>query len=122
MLMIKLTCPFLAYSIMVHSNMWSLLQGYAFGLNATSTDPLRLAGFSSKVLSFLSAGLLTFSPDWQTFSHQVAGVVPYMVEKFVDLAKMYHDPERWQLLSDAAYEQANNLVWDKVLQPFLNLF
>jgi hypothetical protein len=100
---------------------WELLNKYHLGLNTVSMDPLRRAGFSSKVLTCLSAGMPVFSPDWQTFSHQVAGVVPFNTDNFVELVERHHGPLLWQKLSDQAYDQAQELRWDKILAPYLDL-
>jgi hypothetical protein len=100
---------------------WKLLDRYHIGLNTVSTDPLRIAGFSSKVLNYLSVGMPVFSPNWQEFSHQVEGIIPFEEENFVELAEKYHEPEAWQELSNAAYMQAQELQWQKVLTPFLDL-
>ena len=100
---------------------WKLLDRYHLGLNTVSTDLLRIAGFSSKVLNYLSVGMPVFSPDWQEFSHQVEGTIPFEEENFIELAEKYHNPEAWQELSDAAYMQVQELRWQKVLIPFLDL-
>jgi hypothetical protein len=92
---------------------WETLRRYQFGVNTVSMDPVRLAGFSSKVLAYLSVGL--------PFSHQVEGVVPFELEDLPALIEEYRVPEAWHALSDAAYEQANALRWGKVLQPLLDL-
>jgi hypothetical protein len=99
----------------------SVLRGYPFGLNTISEDPLRKATLSSKVLTYMSLGLPSFSPSWQRFSHQVEGVIPYEADNFVELVAYYHQPDVWQTLSDAAYEQAHELRWEKVLQPMLGI-
>jgi hypothetical protein len=102
-------------------DMWETLEEYPFGLNSVSTDPLREASFSSKVMAHLSVGLPTFSPSWQRFSHQVDGVVPFEIENFVNLVKEYHQPETWRILSDEAYEQAQTLRWEEILEPLVEL-
>lgn len=96
---------------------WETMRRYQFGLNTVSTDPLRKAGFSSKVLAYLSLGLPCFSPEWQVFSHQVAGVVAYTEGNFNSLVEENHAPNRWRALSDAAYQQARQLDWRKVFEP-----
>ena len=98
-----------------------LLNKFAYGINTVSKDPLRHAGFSSKVLTFLSVGLPVFSPDWQEFSHQVSGVIPYNEKNFLQLVDENFSRQRWQQLSDAAYEQAQELSWTKILGPLLDL-
>jgi hypothetical protein len=100
---------------------WELLRKYHLGLNTVSMDPLRKTGFSSKVLTYLSLGMPVISSDWQNFSHQVSGVVPYKLENFVELVERHHDPLVWQELSDQAYAEAQELHWDKILAPFLDL-
>jgi hypothetical protein len=102
-------------------NKYAVYDKYAFGLNTVSVDPLRQAGFSSKIFSYLSVGLPAFSPTWQRFSHQVRGVVPYDVNTFSQLAENNYQRDAWQILSNEAYGQAQDLSWEIVLTPLLDL-
>ena len=100
---------------------WEILKKYQFGLNTVSTDPLRKAAISSKVLTYISAGLPALSPEWQISSHQIAGVIPYNIENFVELVENHHDRDVWQNFSDMAYAQARELRWEKILLPYVEL-
>lgn len=99
-----------------------ILCNYQFGLHTASCDLVRRQGLASKVLTYLSYGLPSFSPEWQLMSHQLHGVIPYNVSNFPSLLESYLEPTRWQEMADAAYEQAQELEWSKVLQPLMSLF
>ena len=102
-------------------NEWETLNKYQFGLNTVSTDPLRKVGFPSKVFTYLNVGLPSLSPTWQIFSHQVSGVIPYRTDNFVELVEKHHKQDIWQKFSNLAYAQAQELHWQKVLFPLLEL-
>jgi len=94
---------------------------YQFGLHSATRDLVRCYGFASKLMTYLAYGLPSFSPEWQLVSHQLHGVIPYTEEHFGDLLEEAIDPVRWHNLADAAYDQAQKLEWDKVLEPLLSL-
>lgn len=98
-----------------------ILCNYQFGLHTATSDLVRRYGFASKVMTYLSYGLPTFSPEWQLLSHQLDGVIPYNEGNFPSLLESATEPDRWQELADAAYEQARKLEWCNVLQPLLPL-
>ena len=97
-----------------------LLQ-YQFGLNTVTKEVLRRNGFSAKVLTYLSYGLPVLFTEWEKFPHELEGCIPYNQENFLDVIEECADEQTWQELSDAAYEQAKELAWDKVLEPFLEV-
>ena len=98
-----------------------ILCNYQFGLHTATSDLVRRYGFASKVMTYLSYGLPTFSPEWQLLSHQLRGVIPYNEESFSALLEDAVEPARWQELADMAYEQAQELEWSRVLEPLLSL-
>lgn len=98
-----------------------VLSHYQFGLHSATKDLVRRFGFASKLMTYLSYGLPSFSPEWQMVSHQLEGVIPYNEENFEELLENATKPARWQELADMAYEQAQELEWSKVLQPLLPL-
>lgn len=100
---------------------YETLRKYQFGLNTVTTDPVRISGFSSKVLAYLSVGLPTLSPDWQLFSHQVRGVIPYVPASFNELIERYRDEVAWNAIAKEAIEQAYELEWNRVLNPLLDI-
>lgn len=98
-----------------------VLDQYQFGLHSATKDLVRRYGFASKLMTYLSYGLPSFSPEWQLVSHQLGGVIPYNEGNFSDLLENAAKPAHWQELADMAYEQAQELEWRKVLQPLLSL-
>jgi hypothetical protein len=100
---------------------YEIFSSYQFGLNSVSTDAHRKAAHSSKILTYISAGLPVFSPDWQTYSHLVDGVIPYNEENFMELVQINRQKSQWEQLSEAAFAQAQELRWEKVLQGYFEL-
>jgi hypothetical protein len=94
-----------------------ILNNYQFGLNTISKDIYRQNHFSSRVLAYLSFGLPVLSPDWMKFSSTLKGVLPYNESNFLEVVEKYSDFNEWVKISDAAYQQALDLDWSKVLLP-----
>jgi hypothetical protein len=94
-----------------------VLSNYQFGLNTISKDIYRQNHFSSRVLAYLSYGLPVLSPDWMKFSNTLKGVLPFNEDNFLEVVEEYSDSEKWAKISDAAYQQALELDWKKVLLP-----
>jgi hypothetical protein len=92
-----------------------ILRNYQFGLNTVCKGPIKF--HSSKILTYLSYGLPSLSPDWLQFSHELKGVLPFNENNFVDLVHCYSDQDKWEKLSAAAFEQAHELDWNLTLQP-----
>jgi hypothetical protein len=65
--------------------------------------------------------LPVLSVDWLQFSHELKGVLPFNKENFLEIIDSNSEPEKWEKLSNAAYEQAIELDWNKVLVPLENL-
>jgi hypothetical protein len=93
----------------------SVLSNYQFGINTTAKHVFRL--HASRIMNYLAYGLPVFSPDWLQFSHELKGVIPYNEENFVELIEKNSERNRWENLSNEAYEQAHELDWNLVLQP-----
>ena len=51
------------------------------------------------------------------FSNSLKGVLPYNENNFLEIVEAHLDSEKWATLSDAAYQQALELDWQKVLKP-----
>lgn len=98
-----------------------ILCQYQFGLHSATKDLVRRYGFASKLMTYLSYGLPSLSPEWQLVSHQLEGVISYNEENFRSLLEDLINPERWQELANNAYEQAIQLEWSKVLAPLLDI-
>jgi hypothetical protein len=98
-----------------------ILKNYQFGLNTVSKDAFRRSHHSSRILSYLAYGLPVLSVDWLQFSHELKGVLPFNKENFLEIIDSNSEPEKWEKLSNAAYEQAIELDWNKVLVPLENL-
>jgi hypothetical protein len=94
-----------------------VLSKYQFGLNTISKDIFRQNHFSSRVLTYLSYGLPTLSPDWMKLTNTLRGVLPYNEENFLKVIDEYSESEKWKRLSDEAYQQAIDLDWREVLKP-----
>lgn len=94
-----------------------ILASYQFGLNTITKDIFRQNHFSSRVLAYISYGLPALSPDWMKFSNSIKGVISFNENNFLELIEEYSDYEKWKKISDAAYEQALELEWRKVLEP-----
>jgi hypothetical protein len=94
---------------------------YKFGVSTASREPLRQWGFASKVLTYLEYGLPSFSPEWQRFSHQLRGVIPYAPESYASLVEEYSEKGKWDSTSRACLEQAAELSWESVLKPLVLL-
>lgn len=94
---------------------------YQFGLHTATDDLVRQYGFASKLMTYLSYGLPSFSPEWQLVSNQLRGVIPFTEENFKELLEDAAKPAKWLELSDMAYEQAHALEWAKVLEPLNDL-
>lgn len=94
---------------------------YQFGLNTVSKEILRRNAFSSKILSYLAYGLPCLFPEWQIFPHELGGCIPYNEDNFWEIVEKYSEKDEWQRLSKEAIAQAEDLRWDKVLKPLIEL-
>jgi hypothetical protein len=98
-----------------------ILREYQFGVVTCTRDPLRSNGFSAKHLEYLAYGLPTLVPAWRRHLELLRGSVPYEEGTFRSAVEALADPEYWQRLSDAAYDQARRLAWDETLRPLQTL-
>jgi hypothetical protein len=96
-----------------------VLSRYQFGLHTATTDKGRRFGFASKVMTCLSYGLPVLSPKWQLLSQQLRGVISYEEATIESLIEHAAEPDNWAKLADAAYDQAQELSWNKVFKPLL---
>jgi hypothetical protein len=94
-----------------------ILNNYQFALNSVSKEIFRRNHHSSRILTYLAYGLPVLSPDWQEFSHDIKGVLPFNEENFIEILEDYSTPDKWEKTSKEAYEQALELDWKKVLIP-----
>jgi len=92
---------------------------YQFGLETVPRWVFRL--HSSRIMSYLAYGLPVLSPAWMNFSHELKGVLPYNEDNFLTLLEEHSDRERWERLSEEAYEQARELDWSITLRPLEKL-
>jgi len=98
-----------------------ILRNYQFGLNTISKDKFRCNHHASRIMTYLAVGLPVLSPDWLQFSYEVKGVLPFNENNFLNILDEYSDKEKWENLSEEAYEQALELDWKNVLQPLERL-
>jgi hypothetical protein len=95
----------------------TILRGYQIGLITSRPDELRLYGFSAKHPQYLAYGLPVLVPASRRFRHLLRGSVPYDEQSFLSVVRGLSSFERWQEVSDQAYEQAQRLAWDETLRP-----
>ncbi|MBI4317903.1 MAG: hypothetical protein HY675_05385 [Chloroflexi bacterium] len=99
----------------------SQLTKYQFGINTVSRELLRRQGFSSKIFMYLSYGLPCLFAEWEEFPHELGGCVPYNEANIEGVIERFSERRAWEELSDQAYAQSQELSWDKVLEPLLDL-
>ncbi len=98
-----------------------ILASYQFGLITITNDPLRRNSFSSKHLEYFSYGLPVFTPAWRKDTILDDGSIHYDESNFVSLLNSYTDESKWEEKSASAIKIANNLSWEKALQPLENI-
>jgi hypothetical protein len=99
----------------------AVLRDYQFGLVTCTDDPLRRDGFSAKHLHYLAAGLPVLVPSWRRSTRDLAGSLPYDEDSFLAVLARHASAATWQRASDAAYDQALELTWDRTLAPLESL-
>ncbi|KKR33233.1 MAG: hypothetical protein UT63_C0020G0003 [Candidatus Gottesmanbacteria bacterium GW2011_GWC2_39_8] len=97
------------------------LTRYQFGLNTVTSEILRRNGFSSKIFTYLSYGLPCLFNEWEKFPHELGGCIPYTEENITEVIERFFDKNAWEELSEQAYAQAQDLLWDKMLTPLLDV-
>jgi hypothetical protein len=95
----------------------SVLDGYQIGLITCSKDELRRDGFSAKNTAYIAHGLPVLVPAWRRHMDLLRGSVPYEEDTFLSAIEMLSDEGEWQRVSDEAYAQAQQLTWERTLQP-----
>jgi hypothetical protein len=93
------------------------LDGYQIGLITCSKDELRRDGFSAKNMAYIAHGLPVLVPAWRRHMDLLRGSVPYEEDTFLSAIGMLSDEGEWQRVSDEAYAQAQELTWERTLQP-----
>lgn len=109
--------PRLGLNYLGYSPSIDVLKKYQLGLVTCSTDELRRQGFSSKHVNYLAYGLPVLVPDWRQHLDLLAGSLPYNEQTFRSVVDAMADENRWQSVSDQAYDQAIRLDWDCTLRP-----
>jgi hypothetical protein len=95
----------------------SVLRDYQIGLVTCSKDELRRDGFSAKNLEYIAHGLPVLVPAWRRHMELIRGCVPYDEDTFLSAIERLSDEEEWRRVSDEAYAQAQELTWERTLQP-----
>jgi hypothetical protein len=95
----------------------SVLHDYQLGLITCSKDELRREGFSAKNLAYIAHGLPVLVPVWRRHMELIRGCVAYDEDTFLSVIERLSDEEEWQRVSDEAYAQAQELTWERTLQP-----
>ncbi len=98
-----------------------VMADYQFGLITITDDELRRHSFSSKHLDYFAYGLPVLTPEWRQDSQLEDGSIYFTPENFLAQLKKYSTPKKWQEKNAAALKIADDLAWDKVLQPLLSL-
>ncbi len=95
----------------------SVLHEYQIGLITCSKDELRRDGFSAKNTAYIAHGLPVLVPAWRRHMELLRGCVPYDEDTFASVIERLSDEREWQRVSDEAYAQAQELTWERTLQP-----
>jgi hypothetical protein len=95
----------------------SVLRDYQIGLITCSKDELRRDGFSAKNMAYIAHGLPVLVPAWRRHMELIRGCVPYDETTFLSAIERLSDEEEWRRVSDEAYSQAQELTWERTLQP-----
>jgi hypothetical protein len=95
----------------------SVLQQYQLGLITCSKDELRREGFSAKNLAYIAHGLPVLVPAWRRHMDLLRGCVAYDENTFLSVIEMLSNEGEWRRVSDEAYAQAQELTWERTLQP-----
>jgi hypothetical protein len=95
----------------------SVLEDYQIGLITSSKDPLRRNGFSAKNTAYVAHGLPVLVPEWREHMELLRGSVPYTEDNFAAVIARLSDEDEWQRVSDEAYAQAQEITWEKTLEP-----
>jgi hypothetical protein len=99
----------------------SVLLDYQLGLITGSDLELRRNGFSAKHPQYLAHGLPVLVPSFRRHLELLRGSVPYDEDNFASVVDSLNDEATWQRLSDEAYRQAQDLAWERTLQPLDDL-
>jgi hypothetical protein len=98
------------------------LTSYQFGLITVSKDRLRAHSPSTKFAYYFAYGLPVLFPEWMEEGHTYEAAIPYNEENFAEqVARVAGDEKLWRSLSRAAKQIAESLVWERVLQPVLEV-
>jgi hypothetical protein len=95
----------------------TVLDDYQLGLITCSKDELRRDGFSAKNMAYIAHGLPVLVPAWRRHMHLLRGSVPYDEDTFLSAIERLSDVQEWHRVSDEAYEQAQELTWERTLEP-----
>jgi hypothetical protein len=90
---------------------------YQIGLITCSQDELRREGFSAKNTMYVAHGLPVLIPAWRRHMELLRGCIPYDEDTLLAAIERLSDPQEWQRVSDEAYEQAEEIRWDRTLEP-----
>jgi len=100
----------------------AFLADYQCGVITVSQDRLRRYSPSTKFPYYFAHGLPVLFPEWMEEGHTYAAAVPYSERTFADQARrVCGDRATWSRLSAAALALADELQWDRVLQPLDDL-
>jgi hypothetical protein len=101
-----------------YRNDLTFLAEYQCGVITVSQDRLRRHSPSTKFADYFAAGLPVLFPDWMEEGHTYAAAVPFTESTFASQARrVCADRSEWQRLADEARSTAEDLRWDRVLQP-----
>ena len=95
----------------------SVLHDYQIGLITCSKDELRRGGFSAKNMAYIAHGLPVLVPAWRRHMDLLRGCAVYDEDTFLSVIERLSEEEEWRRVSDEAYAQAQELTWERTLQP-----
>jgi hypothetical protein len=95
----------------------TVLEDYQVGLITCSTDELRRDGFSAKNMAYIAHGLPVLVPIWRRHMELIRGSVQFEEATFLEAIDRLSDETEWQRLSDQAYGQAQELTWERTVEP-----
>lgn len=98
-----------------------ILSKYQFGLITLTKDKLRKYGFSAKNLEYISYGLPVLMPEWRRNMHLIKGHISYNEKNFLKKIKEYSNKDKWNKISNEAYQQAKEYTWEKNLVPLFKI-
>ena len=68
-------------------------------------------------MAYIADGLPVLVPAWRGHMELIRGCLPYDEDTFLSVIERLSDEEEWRRVSDEAYAQAQELTWERTLEP-----